>query len=92
MVLETIRLFTGQGPSASLTNMLAKDESCFARFAHDPEARLWVCARVGDRVYGTLLGQQEEWLRPGNGEFHARECSNRPTRRLKPEPVLALAA
>jgi hypothetical protein len=92
MVLETIRLFTGEGPSASLVTLLAKNESCFARFAHDPEARLWVCARVGDQVYGTLLGHDEEWVRPGSGELHVHESSDRVTRRLAPEPALALAA
>jgi hypothetical protein len=89
MVLETIRLFTGDGPSAALSTMLADNESCFARFAHDPEARLWVCARVGDQVFGTLLGQDEEWLRPGHGELRFSQSSARPTRRLRPELAAA---
>ncbi|RMG07723.1 MAG: hypothetical protein D6731_23130 [Planctomycetota bacterium] len=60
--VTTVRLFPGQGPSAGLARQLGRGESCFARFAGDPERRLWVCARVGERLFGSVLERDDEWL------------------------------
>lgn len=82
MVLGTIRLFAGNAPSPRLTRELQNQETCFARFAADPDARLWVCARVGSKVYGTVLGRDEEWLQPAGGSRFTGVRPHQPTRRL----------
>ncbi len=69
MVLNTVRFFAGTGPSPALASVMADRESCFARFARDPESRLWVCARVGSRIFSSPLDRQDEWVAPGGGEL-----------------------
>ena len=69
MVLNTVRFFPGRGPSNALANQMADRESCFARFAHDPESRLWVCARVGAKIFSSPLSREDEWVMPGGGEM-----------------------
>ena len=68
MQLKTVRLFPGNGPGPNLAAELTDSESCFARFAHDPDGRLWVCARVGPKVYTSPLAYADEWVQPGSGQ------------------------
>ena len=82
MVRGTVRLFGGDRPSARLVPNLERKETCFARFADDPEGRLWVCARVGREVFGTVLAPDEEWLRPGGGALFLDARPTQPTRRV----------
>lgn len=60
--MSSVRVLPGDGPSRKLRRALADRESCFVRFAGDPSARVWVCARVGSRVFSTPLASDEEWV------------------------------
>ena len=67
MVPHTLRFFAGTGPTHALTLQLADRESCFARFAHDPKSRLWVCGRVGDRIFSSSLPPEDARIPLGGG-------------------------
>lgn len=60
--MSAVRTLAGEGPGPQLRRVLRDKESCFVRFRHDPQQRLWVCARMGDRVVGTPLAPDEEWV------------------------------
>ena len=60
--MSGVRIFPGEGPGPRLKGMLKDKESCFVRFRQDPQARLWVCARMGRRVFSTPLSPEEEWV------------------------------
>jgi len=60
--MSSVRVLPGSGPSRKLRRALAERESCFVRFADDPSARVWVCARVGGKVFSTPLSAEEEWV------------------------------
>lgn len=75
MTLKTVRLFPGVGPGPSLAVELSDSESCFARFAHDPDGRLWVCARVGQKVYSSPLSHADQWVQPCGGQTLFRQAA-----------------
>ena len=60
--MSSVRVLPGQGPGPRLRRALKERESCFVRFAQDPEAQVWVCARMGGKVYSTALAADEEWV------------------------------
>ena len=72
MVHNTVRLFSGTGPSHALAHQLADRESCFARFTRDPESRLWVCARIGRRIFSSPLAREDEWIQPSGEQVLLR--------------------
>jgi hypothetical protein len=75
MKLKTVRLFPGEAPGPSLAAELSDSESCFARFANDPDGRLWVCARVGRKVYTSPLAYADQWVQPGGGQTLFRHAA-----------------
>ena len=81
-MIGTVRLFAGARPSARLARELQDEESCFARFTADPQERLWVCARVGRRVFSAVLGTEEEWVQPGGGSLFLDARPRQVTRRV----------
>lgn len=60
--MTRVKVLQGRWPGPDMGLMLADGKSCYARFVEDPHNQIWVCSRLGDRVFGVPLSRDQEWV------------------------------
>lgn len=60
--MTRVRVLSGSQPGPQLGHLLVNRESCLVRFREDPGKKIWVCSRLGDRIFGVPLNHDEQWV------------------------------